>query len=108
MGVLQHLQPVGGIHNTLFNIYYRAQGLDWIGHIDYAASADGVHWNRLRRPMLEPHDGTDSRGVEDQCATARDGVFYMCYTFPRKIRNRYTAFHSSASPSPKRHPSGIT
>ena len=130
-------------HNGLFHMHYRAQGLDWISRIGYAASADGVHWNRLRRPVLEPHDGTDSRGVEDPRVTAFDGVFYMCYTaygrefggsgqpthpagggifpmiarssnlitwerlgpmvrgednkdhvlFPRKIRNRYVAFH---------------
>ncbi len=67
-------------HNGLFHMHYRAQGMDWISRIGYAVSADGVHWNRLRRPVLEPHDGSDSRGVEDPRVTAFDGVFYMCYT----------------------------
>jgi predicted GH43/DUF377 family glycosyl hydrolase len=67
-------------HNGLFHMHYRAQGLDWISRIGYAVSADGVHWNRLRRPVLEPHDGTDSRGIEDPRVTLLDGVFYMTYT----------------------------
>ena len=74
------LNPSVIYHNGLFHIHYRAQGLDWISRIGYAVSADGVHWNRLRRPVLEPHDGSDSRGVEDPRVTEIDGVFYMCYT----------------------------
>ncbi len=49
-------------HNGLFHMHYRAQGLDWISRIGYALSTDGVHWNRLRQPVREPHDGSDSRG----------------------------------------------
>ncbi|MEE8389505.1 MAG: glycosidase [Anaerolineae bacterium] len=67
-------------HNGLFHMHYRAQGLDWISRIGYAVSEDGVHWNRMRRPVLEPIDGTDSRGVEDPRVTEIDGVFYMTYT----------------------------
>ena len=67
-------------HNGLFHMHYRAQGLDWVSRIGYAVSADGVHWNRLRRPVLAPVDGTDSRGVEDPRVTEIDGVFYMTYT----------------------------
>jgi len=67
-------------HNRLFHMFYRAQGLDWISRIGYAVSEDGIHWNRLRRPILEPHDGTNSRGLEDPRVTAIDGTFYMCYT----------------------------
>ncbi|MFX1263384.1 MAG: glycosidase [Promethearchaeota archaeon] len=67
-------------HNGLFHMFYRAQGLDWISRIGYAVSSDGVHWNRLRRPLLEPHDGTDSRGVEDPRVVEIDGVSYMTYT----------------------------
>ena len=67
-------------HGGLFHMYYRAQGLDWVSRIGYAVSQDGVHWNRLRRPVLEPMDGADSRGVEDPRVTEIDGVFYMCYT----------------------------
>lgn len=67
-------------HNGLFHMYYRAQGLDWNSRIGYAVSADGVQWNRLRRPVLEPHDASDARGVEDARITEIEGVFYMTYT----------------------------
>ncbi len=67
-------------HNGLFHMHYRAQGLDWISRIGYAVSADGVHWNRLRRPVLEPHDASDARGVEDPRVTVLEQRFYMCYT----------------------------
>ena len=67
-------------HDGLFHMFYRAQGLDWISRIGYAVSADGTHWNRMRRPILEPTDGTDSRGIEDPRVTEIDGVFWMTYT----------------------------
>ena len=67
-------------HNGLFHMHYRAQGLDWVSRIGYAVSADGLHWNRLRQPVLEPQDGFDSRGVEDARIVELDGVFYMTYT----------------------------
>ncbi|MBE3142560.1 MAG: glycosidase [Planctomycetes bacterium] len=67
-------------HNGLFHMYYRAQGLDWNSRIGYAVSADGVQWNRLRRPVIEPHDASDARGVEDARITEIEGVFYMTYT----------------------------
>ena len=67
-------------HNGLFHMYYRAQGLDWISRIGYAVSEDGLHWNRLRNPVLSPIDGTDSRGVEDPRLVEIEGTFYMTYT----------------------------
>jgi predicted GH43/DUF377 family glycosyl hydrolase len=67
-------------HDGLFHMLYRAQGLDWVSRIGYAVSEDGVGWNRLRQPVLEPADGTDSRGVEDPRVVEIDGVFYMTYT----------------------------
>ncbi len=67
-------------HNGLFHMHYRAQGLDWISRIGYAVSTDGLHWNRLREPVLSPVDGSDSRGVEDPRVVEIEGVFYMTYT----------------------------
>ena len=67
-------------HDGLFHMFYRAQGLDWVSRIGYGVSADGTHWNRLRRPVLEPTDGTDSRGIEDPRVSEIDGVFWMTYT----------------------------
>ncbi len=64
----------------LFHMWYRAQGLDWISRIGYAVSEDGICWNRLRKPVLSPCDGTDSRGLEDPRVVKIDDVFYMTYT----------------------------
>ncbi len=67
-------------HGGLFHMHYRAQGLDYVSRIGYAVSVDGVHWNRLRRPVLEPASEQDARGVEDPRVTVLDGVYYMAYT----------------------------
>jgi predicted GH43/DUF377 family glycosyl hydrolase len=67
-------------HDGLFHMHYRAQGLDWVSRVGYAVSEDGVRWNRLRRPVLEPVDGSDSRGIEDPRVTEIDGDFFMTYT----------------------------
>lgn len=67
-------------HNGLFHMHYRAQGLDWVSRIGYAVSEDGIHWNRMRNPVLAPRDGTDSRGIEDPRVTEIEGTFYMTYT----------------------------
>ncbi len=67
-------------HDGLFHMFYRAQGLDWISRLGYAISSDGVNWNRLRQPVLSPHDEWDARGIEDPRVTAIEGSFYMTYT----------------------------
>jgi predicted GH43/DUF377 family glycosyl hydrolase len=68
-------------HNGLFHMHYRAQGFDFISHIGYGVSADGIHWNRLEQPVMSPHqDREDYRGVEDPRVTPLGGKFYMCYT----------------------------
>ena len=72
--------PAVIFHNHLWHMFYRAQGLDWISRIGYAVSEDGTHWNRLRKPVLEPHNETDSRGLEDPRVVEIGGNFYMTYT----------------------------
>jgi len=67
-------------HNGLFHMHYRAQGIDWISRIGYAVSVDGIHWNRMRQPVLAPCDVSDARGVEDPRVTEVEGRFYICYT----------------------------
>lgn len=67
-------------HNGLWHMWYRAQGLDWISRVGYAVSEDGLHWNRLREPVLAPHDGSDSRGVEDPRVVVIGSRFVMTYT----------------------------
>jgi predicted GH43/DUF377 family glycosyl hydrolase len=81
-------------HNGLFHMHYRAQGLDWVSRIGYAVSEDGITWNRLRLPVLEPHDGSDSRGVEDPRVVEIAGVFYMTYTaYGREFRGQGAPTH---------------
>ncbi len=67
-------------YDKLFHMHYRAQGFDWISRIGYAVSTDGVHWNRLREPVLKPEFEYESRGVEDPRVCLIEGVFYMTYT----------------------------
>jgi predicted GH43/DUF377 family glycosyl hydrolase len=67
-------------HNGLFHMHYRAQGVDYVSRIGYAVSRDGVSWNRLEHPVLEPASEADARGVEDPRVTPLNGRFYMAYT----------------------------
>jgi beta-1,2-mannobiose phosphorylase / 1,2-beta-oligomannan phosphorylase len=80
-------------HAGAFHMFYRAQGLDWISRLGYAVSADGVHWNRLREPVLGPVDGSDSRGLEDPRIVEIEGTFYMTYTAYGRD------FHGSGTPT---------
>jgi len=88
-------------HNGLFHMHYRAQGLDWISRIGYAVSADGARWNRLRRPVLTPHDMSDARGIEDPRVTEIEGRFYMCYTaYSREVSEGGSTTHAGGSVMP--------
>lgn len=62
------------VHNGLFHMHYRAQGHDYISHIGYAVSADGITWNRLQHPVLSPSGDIDARGVEDPRVTELGGA----------------------------------
>ncbi|RMF37014.1 MAG: glycosidase [Chloroflexi bacterium] len=75
-------------HNGLFHMLYRAQGLDYVSHIGYAVSEDGVRWSRLDRPVLSPETPWEARGVEDPRITPIGDTFYMTYTAysPQGIR----------------------
>lgn len=68
------------IHDGLWHMHYRAQGVDYVSRIGYAVSTDGVTWNRLREPVLAPEGSSEARGVEDPRVTELDGRFYMAYT----------------------------
>jgi beta-1,2-mannobiose phosphorylase / 1,2-beta-oligomannan phosphorylase len=82
-------------HKGLFHMHYRAQGLDWVSRIGYATSADGIHWNRMRRPVLEPNDESDGRGVEDPRVVEIEGTFYMTYTaFSRHYQGEGAPTHA--------------
>jgi len=66
-------------HNGLFHMLYRAQGVDRVSRIGYAISRDGFDWLRLDRPVLEPANEHEARGVEDPRITRIGDTFYMCY-----------------------------
>ena len=88
-------------HNGLFHMHYRAQGMDWVSRIGYAVSTDGIHWNRLRRPVLEPRDVSDARGIEDPRVTEIEGRFYMCYTaFSREVPSDVKVTHMGGGVTP--------
>lgn len=69
-------------HQGLFHMHYRAQGVDYVSHIGYALSPDGIHWNKLEQPVLSPVHDYEARGVEDPRVTylADEGCFVMAYT----------------------------
>jgi len=69
-------------HKGLFHMLYRAQGLDYVSNIGYAVSEDGVHFNRLKNPVLKPENPYETRGVEDPRITyLRDERrFVLAYT----------------------------
>jgi len=88
-------------HNGLFHMHYRAQGMDWLSRIGYAVSADGIYWNRLRRPVLEPRDTSDARGIEDPRVTEIEGRFYMCYTaYSREVPGDVKVTHMGGGVTP--------
>ena len=38
----------------LFHMLYRAQGEDMVSRMGYAVSTDGIHFNRMEKPVFEP------------------------------------------------------
>lgn len=88
-------------HNGLFHMHYRAQGMDWVSRIGYAVSADGVHWNRMRRPVLDVQSVADARGVEDPRVTEVEGRFYMTYTaYSREVPAGVPPTHDGGGVTP--------
>ena len=88
-------------HSGLFHMHYRAQGMDWLSRIGYAVSADGIHWNRMRRPVMEPRDVADARGIEDPRVTEIEGRFYMCYTaYSREVPGDVKVTHMGGGVTP--------
>jgi len=69
-------------HNDLFHMFYRAQGMDYVSHIGYAVSKDGIQFNRLRDPIISPTSKFEKRGIEDPRITflAEENRFIMAYT----------------------------
>jgi predicted GH43/DUF377 family glycosyl hydrolase len=77
---LNVFNPAVVYFNELFHMLYRAQGLNFVSSIGYAVSKDGLDWRRLDRPVLEPSNELEAKGVEDPRITRIGDTFYMTYT----------------------------
>lgn len=67
-------------NDGLFHLLYRAQGEDMVSRMGYAISEDGVHFNRLEKPVFSPASQWELYGVEDPRITKIGDRFYMQYT----------------------------
>jgi len=61
-------------------LLYRAQGADMVPRIGYAVSSDGIHFNRLEKPVFSPASRDELYGVEDPRITKIGDRYYMTYT----------------------------
>ncbi|MFO7882553.1 MAG: glycosidase [Kosmotogaceae bacterium] len=66
--------------DELFHMLYRAQGEDMVSRIGHAVSEDGIHFNRMEKPVFSPSRQEELFGVEDPRITKIDNKFYMTYT----------------------------
>jgi len=76
-------------HGNEIVLIYRAQGHDNdVSRLGYAASTDGVHFERLAEPVFSPETPDEALGVEDCRLTLIDGRVQMLYTAwsPRNIQ----------------------
>lgn len=64
----------------LFHMLYRAQGEDMVSRLGYAVSADGIHWNRMDKPVFSPKTQYELYGVEDPRITKLENYYYVTYT----------------------------
>ena len=74
-------------HNDLVHLIYRATDItsngqqgEYINSLGYAVSGDGIHFERLEKPVLSNDVPQETRGPEDPRITWMDEKFYMLYT----------------------------
>ena len=74
-------------HNDLVHMIYRATDITsngkegkYVNNLGYAVSSDGIHFNRLEKPILVNDVPQELRGPEDPRIVRLDGTFYMTYT----------------------------
>ena len=93
----------------LFHMLYRAQGTDMVSRIGYAVSVDGVHFNRMEKPVFTPANAWELYGVEDpriSMASTKNFMTWKRYgvvlhdvdnkdaaLFPERINDRYVMLH---------------
>ncbi len=62
-------------------LVYRGQGMeDDVSRLGFAVSTDGYRFARLDRPVFEPGDETETKGVEDPRLTRIGDRYHMLYT----------------------------
>ncbi len=61
-------------------LLYRAHGTDLRSVIGMATSADGVHFERRRDPILVPEHDYERRGCEDPRISVVEGTYHLTYT----------------------------
>jgi predicted GH43/DUF377 family glycosyl hydrolase len=73
--------------DDLVHLIYRATDITsagakakYINNLGYAVSANGIHFNRLEKPILENDVEQEARGPEDPRVVKIDGVYQMLYT----------------------------
>jgi predicted GH43/DUF377 family glycosyl hydrolase len=73
--------------NGLVHIIYRATDIapnvregKYISRLGYAVSKDGIHFNRLKYPVLSNDVPQELRGAEDPRIVKMGDTFYMMYT----------------------------
>ena len=73
--------------NGLIHMIYRATDISSNGQegpyrncLGYAVSTDGVHFNRLEKPILKNDTAQETRGPEDPRIVRIGNTFYMMYT----------------------------
>jgi len=64
----------------VFHMLYRAQGADMVSRLGYAVSIDGVNFNRMSHPVLEPTEMDEVYGLEDPRIVKFGHEFYIFYT----------------------------
>ena len=74
-------------HNDLVHMIYRATDITsngkegkYVNNLGYAISSDGIHFNRLEKPILINDVPQEQRGPEDPRLVRLDDTFYMTYT----------------------------
>jgi beta-1,2-mannobiose phosphorylase / 1,2-beta-oligomannan phosphorylase len=74
-------------HNNLVHMIYRATDITsngkegkYVNNLGYAVSSDGIHFNRLEKPILVNDVPQELRGPEDPRLVRLNDTFYMTYT----------------------------
>ena len=74
-------------HNDLVHMIYRATDITsngkegkYVNNLGYAVSSDGIHFNRLEKPILVNDVPQELRGPEDPRIVRLNDTFYMTYT----------------------------